>query len=293
MAEDTTGIGDTPRASDSTPSHVGGPNVVVAGNVASMSAPVLQRRRRLAYELGWLLGLFAIYNLGRLLAAHNVSSAFDNAASVWSVERLLRLPNEGLLQGWLLDVWPSGVELANRYYAFAHFPVTIGFLLWMMWFRPGYYTWVRRALVMVTGAALVGHLLYPLAPPRMIPKLGMIDTGQLFGLSVYSGSPHTGIANQFAAMPSLHVAWAVLVAVGIIASARTRWRWLWLLHPAVTLLVVVVTANHYWLDAAIGIALLAGALWLARGALPSPHPDRSEPARTVGVTNCGRVGSKQ
>ena len=149
-------------------------------------------------------------------------------------------------------------------------------LLWMMWFRPAHYTWVRRALVLLTCAAMAVHLLYPLAPPRLHPRLGMVDTGQLFGVSVYSGSPHTGIANQFAAMPSLHVAWAVLVAVGIIVSSRTSWSWLSVAHPAVTLLVVVVTANHYWLDALIGIALLVGALWISRRALPAEQAEQAE-----------------
>ncbi|UYM04065.1 phosphatase PAP2 family protein [Solicola gregarius] len=250
-------------------SYAGGALDRIAGSVSVVStAPAPQRQRRLLYELGWLVGLFAIYNLGRILAAQNVRTAFDNAASVWSVERLLRLPDEHAIQAHLLQVWPTGVDFANGYYAVAHFPVTIGFLVWMLWRRPAYYTWVRRSLVLLTGAALVGHLLYPLAPPRMLPRLGMVDTGQLFGFSVYSGSPHTGVANQFAAMPSLHVAWAVLVAVGIVVSTRTRWRWLAVLHPGVTLFVVVVTANHYWLDGLVGVALLVVAMWLARTALP-------------------------
>jgi hypothetical protein len=70
------------------------------------------------------------------------------------------------------------------------------------------------------------------------------------------------VNNQFAAMPSLHVGWALLIAVGLIAATRTRWRWLWLLHPAFTTLVVVATANHYWLDAIVGCALLGLAVLL-------------------------------
>lgn len=273
MGEVAHRVSETPRPSERNPSRAGGPRPRLAGSVATMSSALpTQSPRRLLYELAWLVGLFAIYNLGRILAAQNVHAAFDNAASVWNAERLLRLPNEHLIQSRLLDVWPTGVDFANGYYAVAHFPVTIGFLLWMLWRRPAYYTWVRRSLVLLTTTALVGHLLYPLAPPRMLPQLGMVDTGQLFGFSVYSGSPHTGIANQFAAMPSLHVAWAVLVAIGIVVSSRSRWRWLWVLHPSVTVFAVVVTANHYWLDGLVGVALLAAAMWLARGALPSHRP---------------------
>ena len=114
---------------------------------------------------------------------------------------------------------------------------------------------------MLTGAALVLHLLFPLAPPRMLAAAGLVDTGQVYGPTVYGDTPATdSMANQFAAMPSLHFGWALMVAVGLIVATRSRWRWLWLLHPLVTLLVIVGTANHYWLDAIVVSALLAVAL---------------------------------
>lgn len=246
--------------------------------------------RRLGHELGWLAGLFALYNLGRFVAGQHVTRAFDHAARVWDVERLLRLPNEQLLQSLLLEVWPAGVEFANGYYAFAHFPVTLAFLGWMLWRRPAYYVWTRRSLVLLTAAALVGHLAYPLAPPRMLPHLGLVDTGRLFGVSVYSAPHDDGIANQFAAMPSLHVAWAVLVAVGVVVSVRTRWRWLVVAHPLVTVLVVVVTANHYWVDGLVGVVLLLAAMWLARRALPG-FPARRPPDSASSAARTSRSGS--
>ncbi len=96
---------------------------------------------------------------------------------------------------------------------------------------------------------------------------------------MYGQTPATDtMANQFAAMPSLHVGWAVMVAVGLIAATRSRWRWLWLLHPAITLFVVVGTANHYWLDAIVVVALLAVALTVFR----LPLPARTVPARLPG-----------
>jgi hypothetical protein len=99
----------------------------------------------------------------------------------------------------------------------------------------------------------------------MRPDLGFIDTGALFGPNVY-GSPEGGsIANQFAAMPSLHIGWSVLVALGLIVAIRSRWRWLFVAHPIITILVVVGTANHWWLDGAVAIVLLAGALAVSVG----------------------------
>ena len=97
------------------------------------------------------------------------------------------------------------------------------------------------------------------------PTLGFVDTGALFGPNVY-GPPEGGsIANQFAAMPSLHIGWATLVAIGLIVATRSRWRWLWLAHPIITILVVVGTANHWWLDGIVALVLLAGALAVSVG----------------------------
>jgi len=100
---------------------------------------------------------------------------------------------------------------------------------------------------------LIGHMFFPLAPPRMMP--GWVDTGVLLGQSVYGPSTDSGVANQFAAMPSLHVGWAFMVAVFLIRATRSRWRWLWIAHPLLTFTVVVVTANHYWLDGLVAISL--------------------------------------
>jgi hypothetical protein len=102
--------------------------------------------------------------------------------------------------------------------------------------------------------------MYPLAPPRLVPSLGLVDTAALVGPAVY-GDPRTDtLTNQFAAMPSLHIGWALVVAITLIRCTRTRWRWLWVVHPTVTTLVVVATANHYWADGAAAAVLAAGAV---------------------------------
>jgi hypothetical protein len=222
------------------------------------------RWHRLPLELVLLFTLFVGYRAGRLLTTNHTAAAFDHAREVWHIERWMHLPMEQQVQGWLL-VSNRLAELANTYYAVVHFPISVGFLVWMFLRRPAYYFWVRRTLIILTAAALVVHVVYPLAPPRMRPDLGFVDTGALFGPNVY-GPPEGGsIANQFAAMPSLHIGWAVLVAIGIIASTRTRWRWLWLAHPIITILVVVGTANHWWLDGMVALVLLAGAFAVSVG----------------------------
>ena len=102
---------------------------------------------------------------------------------------------------------------------------------------------------------MVIHVAFPLAPPRMLE--GYVDTLRVFGPSIYPEDPSRSVANQFAAMPSLHFGWALMVAVGIIVLTSSRYRWWWLAHPAVTLLAIVATGNHYLLDAAVAAALAA------------------------------------
>jgi len=221
--------------------------------------PDSSARPPLVRELLLVAGLFVVYKLGRQAANGHVEAAYRNAGRVWDLERAVRLPGEGLVQGLLLH-GETLTRLANTYYAVVHFPATLLFLAWLYWRRPRHYVWSRRVLAALTAAALALHLLFPLAPPRLLAATGLVDTGRVYGPSVYAAKPASdAMANQFAAMPSLHFGWAVMVAVGLIAATRTRWRWLWLLHPLITLLVIVGTANHYWLDSIVAAVLLVAA----------------------------------
>jgi hypothetical protein len=120
-------------------------------------------------------------------------------------------------------------------------------------------------MVVITLTGMAGHLLMPLAPPRMFPHLGFVDTAKTFGPASYgAGSPYKGFANQFAAMPSLHFGWALVIAWAVLIATRSRWRYLVLLHPVLTLAAIVLTANHYWLDAFAATVLFAFALGVDR-----------------------------
>ncbi|NUO44047.1 MAG: inositol phosphorylceramide synthase [Streptomyces sp.] len=230
-------------------------------------------RPPLVRELLLVAGLFLVYKFGRQLATGHTGEAFGNAHRVWDLERAVHLPGEGSVQNLLLH-GDTLVHLANTYYATVHFPATAAFLIWLYLRRPTHYVWARRILAAVTAAALVVHLTFPLAPPRMLAATGLVDTAKVYGPSVY-GPPQTDhLSNQFAAMPSLHFGWALMVAIGLIVATRSRWRWLWLLHPLLTLTVIVGTANHYWLDAIVAAAMLGIALAVIR------LPRRPERTRT-------------
>ncbi|TXS44860.1 phosphatase PAP2 family protein [Streptomyces sp. t39] len=237
---------------------------MAAGKRPAIPGTAAAHRPPLLRELALVTALFLVYKLGRLLANGHEARAFHNATGIWDAERALGLPDEGLVQRVLLHS-DTLVHAANTYYAVVHFPATVAFLAWLYWRRPEHYRRSRRALAALTAAALMLHLLMPLAPPRMLSAAGLVDTAQVYGPSVYGATPATdSMANQFAAMPSLHVGWALMVALGLMAATRGRLRALWLLHPLLTLLVVVGTANHYWLDAVVAALLLGGVLLLMR-----------------------------
>jgi hypothetical protein len=229
--------------------------------------PLPRRLSSAAGEVVLVGALFAFYNLGRIVAAQDVGKADAHARRILDVQAYLPLPSERSVQDAFID-HDLLIRFAGEYYSRVHFPLTAAVLVFLYVRRPGAYSWAKWSLVIATGAAMVVHVLVPVTPPRLLESLGMVDTGLMTGDSPYSqSSPLSAVSNQYAAMPSLHVGWAVLVAIVLISSGRGRNRWWWVLHPAITLLVVIVTANHYWLDAILGTALVVGALWLSRRVL--------------------------
>ncbi|MFI9509361.1 phosphatase PAP2 family protein [Nocardia sp. NPDC052566] len=212
---------------------------------------------------GEALGQFALitvlylgYRVGRMFTADDTVRAFGNAHTVLTLEDRLGLPTETRVQALFVDHSSLAVP-ANFYYATAHFSVAVGVLLWLWMFRPEHYRWTRNLMVALTGAGLVVHVALPLAPPRMLPEYGFVDLALMHGQSVYGPDDSGGLSNQFAAMPSLHVGWAVLLGFAMVAATRSGWRWLALAHPIITTVVVIGTGNHYWLDAIVATTLLA------------------------------------
>ncbi|MEU0336252.1 phosphatase PAP2 family protein [Streptomyces sp. NPDC006193] len=243
----------------------------------AQAEPDTSARPPLIREFLLVAGLFLVYKLGRRLAVGHTGAAFADARGVWRLERALHLPHETAVQSALLH---GGVlvRLANTYYATVHFPATLAFLVWLYLRRPAHYVWARRVLAVVTTAALVLPFAFPLAPPRMLAGTGLVDTARVYGPSVYGPPADDHLSNQFAAMPSLHFGWALMVAVGLIAATRSRRRRLWLLHPLITLLVIVGTANHYWLDAAVAAVMLGAAL----AVVPAPRRTATTARRGAG-----------
>jgi PAP2 superfamily len=218
------------------------------------------RRPRLAAaaaftrETALVLVLFALWQFAGSFSVMGPGGALARARWIWHLERVLYLPSETGVQRLFLP-HPLIVQALNLYYDVLHFPVLIACLIWLWVRHRARYIRVRTTLVAFTAACLLIQLV-PVAPPRMLPGTGMVDTAVLYHQSVYQ--THTGFdADQLSAMPSVHVGWAILVAIMVITAARSRWRWLALLYPAATTLAVVVTANHFWLDAVVAGLVLA------------------------------------
>jgi hypothetical protein len=211
-----------------------------------------------AAEFALIASLYAVWRLARMLPLASTHGAIARAHDIASFQDWLHLPSELTLQHFVL-AHARLADLTTKYYAMVHVPALIAFLVWMFYRHRDRYPHWRNGLALVTACCLVIRFVR-VAPPRFLPDLGYVDMGQQYGMSVYAADPTTGVSDQFAAMPSIHVAWAAVVSFGIIAVSTSRWRWFFLLHVVLTMLVVSATGNHWWMDGIVAIGLLAGSL---------------------------------
>lgn len=223
----------------------------------------------IARELSIVCGLYAIWRLAGTLSVMKVNHALDRGLSIWRFERAVRLPSELAIQRAALG-HPLLVEFCNRYYQVVHGPALAACLAFLFFRHRSAYPAARNVIAMVTGASLLLQLV-PVAPPRLLPSLGFADTGQLYHQTVYTALGR-GMADQLSAMPSVHVAWAVLIALIVTSASSSRVRVLIWLHPVLTVLAVVVTANHFWLDGVVGAALIVPALVIQRRLIATWEP---------------------
>jgi PAP2 superfamily len=220
------------------------------------------RTRPFLFEGALIILLYGLWQLVGSLTGNGDYRAVTRGLWIWNLERTLHLPSEHTLQGWVLP-HPLIVQAANLYYDTMHFTVLIIFLIWMFTrHREAYGRW-RTVLGLLTASCLLIQFL-PVAPPRMVPNTGMVDTAMAYGQSVY-GTIAGFQPDQLSAMPSVHVGWSVLVAVAVCSTTKSRWRYLAVLHAATTVFVVVVTGNHYWSDGIVACALLLLSIGAERG----------------------------
>ena len=208
-------------------------------------------------EASLIIGLYALWQFAGSLSGNGTYAAVGRGQWIWNTERSTHLLSEHTVQGWILP-HPLIVQAANLYYDTMHFTMMIVFLFWLfIRHRDAYPRW-RTTLAILTASCLLIQLI-PVAPPRMLPNLDMVDTAMKYGQSVY-GTTGGFRADQLSAMPSVHVGWALLIAACVYTVGTTRWRYIGIAHAVMTVLVVVATGNHYWGDGIVAAALLIAAL---------------------------------
>jgi hypothetical protein len=241
--------------------------------------------RDLLWQIVLFCGAYWLYRLVRGQVFDQSAAAFEHARWIVDLERHVHLFVEPSLQQWAVGTgWVD--DVAAWMYLNTHFVVTTCTLAFIYLFRNEHFYWVRNMFMVAMGLALLGYVVFPTAPPRMLPELGFVDSVSEF-TGVSSDASVNALFNPYAAVPSMHVGFALMLAVPMVRMARHAWaKALWVCYPPIVTMVVVVSANHWVFDAATGAltaavsAVAAQALfarvrpqtwaWAADGGLPAP-----------------------
>ena len=246
----------------------------------------LSKRHSLRVEALLVLGLYGLYELARGLVVGQTAEAELHAHRLVALERSLHVFHEATVQRAAHEL-PGLVGLFGTAYLTLHLTVTVAVLLWLHQRRPSAFAFVRTTLLLASGVALVGFLLYPTAPPRLA-GIGIADTVSNGHISLNHGLV-SSLYNPYAAVPSMHIGYALVVGASLLHYGRPPLlRALGLLYAPLVLLVVVATGNHFFVDAAAG-AMAAG-LGAAAAAVLTMHatptsltalPTRHEPLPAI------------
>ena len=246
-------------------------------------APTTASGRRLRWwrELAYVVAFYVVYSWVRnqfgSAGEDSTRVAYEHARDIIGIQDAIGLWFEPELQRWYLDLPAMGlIRVWNIYYGTAHFVVTAGALIWLYRRQPDRYSLWRSTLAAMTAAALIGFATYSLMPPRLLGSTsqygacfeeqvedchgdGVVDTLAVHGgwLS-FDDEEVAEVSNQFAAMPSMHTGWSTWSAFVMWGLVRRRWaKVLVCLYPAATVFCILITGNHYWLDAVGGLAAFA------------------------------------
>ena len=207
-----------------------------------------------AQQFAVVFALLALWQRVGGLVHTRKDGAMDRGRAIYALQGRLHLPDEVALQAAVLP-HPQVVAFFDTYYAYAHLNGMAVFLVWLWVRHREWFARVRTTVVLSTLTYLLVQIV-PVAPPRLLPDLGFVDTAMVNGRSVY-GAFDADLANQISAMPSIHVGWAVIVGFYVWRVSPSRWRFLGPLHTVLTVLAVTLTANHWWLDGIVAAGVVA------------------------------------
>lgn len=227
-------------------------------------------------DAGRQLGLFVLaelsYETVRGIADGERAQAFVNGANVISLEKSMHTFFEPDLQSFFMHPrWL--IDFANFMYMNSHFVVTTAFLVWLYLFRNQNFYFVRNMFMVAMGLAIIGYALLPTAPPRLFPQEGFVDTITQYAQVNHDSGLVKVFINPYAAIPSMHVAFSTMIGVaGALIARHTITRAFWCAYPVLVFWVVVVTANHFWVDGAAGLLVAVLSALTARQVLARVRP---------------------
>jgi hypothetical protein len=232
-------------------------------------------------------GAYWLYRMVRGMTDGRIAEAFENARDLIGLERALGLFFEPAVHAWAESTdWL--IDATSWMYVNSHFTITTGTLAFVYMRRNSSFYFIRNMFMVAMGIALVLYAAYPTAPPRFLPEWGFSDSVARFTGLTAEGSSAGALYNPFAAVPSMHVAFALMLGVPLASMTRRRWlKALWLSYPALITFVVVATANHWWFDA------FAGALTAAAAALAALLFARWRPAAWAWVPPARTAAAQQ
>ncbi len=217
--------------------------------------------REFLRELAAVAVAAVIYYLVRGAVADRAAEAFQRARDILELEQRLRLDWETAIHESILGS-NALIDLANGTYFWGHMPLLIVLAVWLWRSRRDTWRNFRNALLISGAAGAISYFLFPTAPPRLMPELGYIDTLALRAAPAYQAQEVGVFVNPYAALPSLHVGWALLAGLAVWQTSRhPGMRTLAVAIPSSQAWAVVATANHWTIDAFAGIAICAAA-WM-------------------------------
>ncbi|MCB8971502.1 MAG: phosphatase PAP2 family protein [Thermoleophilales bacterium] len=228
----------------------------------------------LILQFGLFYVAYQAYGLVRGIVDGKAELAYANGQHIIDIEKSLGIYFEPDLQkaalphDWIIDA-------ANWLYLNSHFTITVTFLAWLYLFHNDNFYFVRNMFMVAMGLALVGYGLLPTAPPRLMPDAGFTDTIASFTGVAQDSQTASAFINKYAAVPSMHIGFSSMIAGTAFSIVKNPvGRYLWLLYPVVVFFVIVLTANHYWIDAAAGLTVAISSALVAKFALAPVRPEQ-------------------
>ncbi len=226
----------------------------------------------LGRQIGILLIVDLAYETVRGIADGQRSIAFAHGQQIIDLQQATHTFFEPEFQAFFLQFnWL--IDFANQVYMNSQFAVVLAFFFWVYFFRNDAYYFIRNMFTVSMGLALIGYTLYPTAPPRLFPQYGFVDTINDFSSVNHDSALVKVFINPYAAVPSMHCAFALMVGLSAAKLSR-HWytRALWTMWPVLVIWVVIVTGNHYWVDAALGALVAAISALVASRLLARARP---------------------